>query len=498
MYSTRRHFMLRSGAFAMGFAGLRTAFARENLTPDAMRRTGPAGYGPLVPDPLKIFDLPKGFGYQVISKAGDVMDDGLFVPGKHDGMAAFPDPAGPAMRCVIVRNHEVEYAHDTVGAFGPSHELLGKVDPAKVFDRGGGVLVSRGGTTTLVYDTGGGRGKGRLEGHWLSLAGTERNCAGGPTPRNTWITCEESVAKRGATPKRKGVAAPGSYEQDHGWCFEVPASTTPGLVTPQPIKPMGRFYHEACATDPRTGIVYMSEDRDDGLLYRYVPVNKDALLEGGRLQALAVVGKDSLDTRNWGERTVSPGERLACRWIDIEGVESPDDSLRTQGFERGAAKMARVEGMWMGKNAVYFTATNGGTGKHGQIWCYTPAPNEGTPGESERPGTLELFIEPNDRTVIKNPDNLTVAPWGDLIVCEDDCVDCDEAQHLLGVTRAGEVYVIGRVRLNRSELAGCTFSPDGTTLFVNIQSGPGLTLAIWGPWREGYTRGKGSGWRFIP
>jgi secreted PhoX family phosphatase len=488
MLSTRRHFMLRSGAFAVGFAGLRNAFAREALTLGAPRAAGGAvGYGPLQSDPLRIFELPRGFGYQVISKAGDVMDDGLFVPGKHDGMAAFPDPAGPPTRCVIVRNHEVEYAHDTFGAFGPKHELLSKIDAAKVFDRGGGTLVSRGGTTTLTYDTGGGAGKGRLEGHWLSLAGTERNCAGGPTPRNTWISCEESVVKRGGVPKRKDTPAQGAYEQDHGWCFEVPALTTPGLVAPKPIKPMGRFYHEACATNPLSGVVYMSEDRDDGLMYRYVPVNKDKLLEGGRLQALAVVGKDSLVTRNWDEQTVSVGEKLACRWIDMEDIESPDDSLRKQGFEHGAAKLARVEGMWMGADSVYFAATSGGKNKNGQIWrCRpAPAPIEGTPRESDDPGTLELFIEANDRTVIKNPDNLTVAPWGDLIVCEDDCVDCDDAQRILGVTPRGEVYVIGRSVLNRSELAGCTFSPDGTTLFVNIQSGPGLTLAIWGPWKKG-------------
>lgn len=486
MLSTRRHFMLRTGAVAVGFAGLRAAFAREGLTLDALRNPGAAGYGPLVRDPLKIFDLPAGFGYQVISKAGDVMDDGLFVPGKHDGMAAFPDPHGPATRCVIVRNHEVEFAHDTVGPFGARHELLSKVDAAKVFDRGHGKLVSRGGTTTLVYDTGGGRGKGRLEGHWLSLAGTERNCAGGTTPRNTWLSCEESVVKAGRAPK-SAKAEDGTYERDHGWCFEVPATTTPGLVDPVPIKPMGRFYREACATNPASGVVYMSEDRDDGLLYRYVPHDKDRLLEGGRVQALAVVGKDGLDTRNWEERTASAGERLACRWIDMEDVESPDDSLRKQGFGRGAAKFARVEGMWMGRDAVYFAATSGGKGTHGQIWRYTPAPGaiEGTAREVDHPGTLELFIEPNDRTVIKNPDNVTVAPWGDLIVCEDDCVDCEDAQRLLGVTPGGTVYVIGQSVLNRSELAGCTFSPDATTLFVNIQSGPGLTLAIWGPWRKG-------------
>ncbi len=477
--------MLQSGAFALGFAGLRRALALGATT-----GPGPAGpgYGPLVPDPLKMFDLPAGFGYQVISRAGDVMDDGLFVPGKHDGMAAFPDPQGPVTRCILVRNHEIEFEHATIGAFGPANELLGKVDPAKVFDKGGGKLVSRGGTTTLVFDTGGGMGKGRLEKHWLSLAGTERNCAGGPTPRNTWLSCEETLVRAGSVPSG-AKPQDGRYEQDHGWCFEVPAVTTPGLVAATPIKPMGRFYREACATNPRSGVVYQTEDREDGLLYRYLPANRDRLQDGGRLQALAVVGKDSFDTRNWNEQAIKPGERVACRWFDLHDVEAPGDlTLRKQGFERGAARFARAEGMWMGAEWVYWACTNGGPRKQGQLWRYRPAPSpvEGTPLEGLNPGVLELFVQPDDYTVINNPDNITVSPWGDLIVCEDECDDDTRvAQRLLGVTLGGEVYVIGRNVLNDSELAGCTFSPDGTTLFVNIQHGPGLTLAIWGPWKRG-------------
>ena len=48
-----------------------------------------AGFGPLVPDPKGLVDLPAGFSYHSISKFGETMDDGLLVPGKHDGMAAF-------------------------------------------------------------------------------------------------------------------------------------------------------------------------------------------------------------------------------------------------------------------------------------------------------------------------------------------------------------------------------------------------------------------------
>ena len=70
-----------------------------------------------------------------------------------------------------------------------------------------------------------------------------------------------------------------------------------------------------------------------------------------------------------------------------------------------------------------------------------------------------------------------MAPWGDLIVCEDGGGD----QYLVGVTPAGELYKFGHNAISSSEFAGATFSPDGSTLFVNIQ-GNGLTLAITGPW----------------
>jgi uncharacterized protein len=73
-------------------------------------------------------------------------------------------------------------------------------------------------------------------------------------------------------------------------------------------------------------------------------------------------------------------------------------------------------------------------------------------------------------------DNLTVAPWGDLIVCEDGPL----GNFLLGVTPQGRVYRIGQIGFSRTELCGACVSPDGSTLFMNIQR-PGMTVAITGP-----------------
>ena len=350
------------------------------------------------------------------------------------------------------------------GAYGEHNALFPNIDAAMLYDAGFGRTPSMGGTSTLVYDT----RKQEVVREFLSLAGTQRNCAGGPTPWQSWITCEETV-----------VTADEKIEKNHGYNFEVPATAHPVLARPVPLKAMGRFNHEAIAVEPNSGIVYQTEDRHDGLIYRYIPNVPGQLAEGGRLQALAIVDNPSLDVRNWeeSEQTVRVGQTHDVYWIDLDNVDAPDDDLRFRGYAVGAARFARGEGMWYGENTIYFACTNGGKIKKGQIWKYRPSPAEGTPAERENPGQLQLFIEPNDAEILENADNLTISPWGDLVVCEDG----PGGQNLLRVTPRGEVVRFGSNMISDSEFAGSTFSPDGSTLFVNIQA-DGLTLAITGPW----------------
>lgn len=174
---------------------------------------------------------------------------------------------------------------------------------------------------------------------------------------------------------------------------------------------------------------------------------------------------------------------MSVDWIDLDDVEAPDDDLRYRGHAAGAARFARGEGIFYserdGQPEVYIACTNGGEAEKGQIWRYRPSPSEGAPGEVDQPATLELFVEPNDGTIIENADNLTVAPWGDLIVCEDGTGD----DYLLGITPAGDIYKLAHNLNGNGEFAGACFSPDGSTFFVNMQL-DALTLAITGPWRN--------------
>lgn len=484
MSLSRRRFLSQTAAVTAGFAGLRT-FA-QNAAPGSVttQLSAQTGFGALGIDPQGVLDLPAGFTYRVFSKTGEKMDDGFFVPAKHDGMAAFPGPDGLTL---LVRNHEVTGSVFRNGPFGWQNELIHKLDSDYAYDYGFGKTPTLGGTTTLAYDT----KKNQLVGHWLSLACTERNCAGGPTPWGTWVTCEETVS-----------LADDEREQDHGYNFEVPATAEISLAKPVPLKAMGRFNHEAIAVDPVTGIVYQTEDRQDGVVFRFIPNKPGKLEAGGKLQALAIRGHKPVDLRNWHEDApkklynggagdgtfqidmtkmlrMEQGHILDVQWVDIQDVESPDDSLRYQAYEKGAARFARGEGMWHGHQSIYFATTTGGRNAKGQIWRYVPSRFEGTSDESRFPGRLELFCEPNNSAVLQHADNICIAPWGDLIVCEDG----GPVNHVLGVTPEGDIYQIARNAINGSEFAGSCFSPDGSTLFVNIQNF-GMTLAITGPWAE--------------
>jgi secreted PhoX family phosphatase len=458
MSFTRREFFRQAAIVSTGFMSLR---ALDRAVAASGGKIAPAeGFGPLQSDPDGVMDLPKGFEYRIISRTGQPMSDGFRVPGKPDGMAAFPGPNGTVR---VIRNQEVNLGPPPLGPFGENNEKLAQFNQSKLFDTMSDPHPPLGGVTRLTYDP----KTQKVTDQHLALIGTMRNCAGGPTPWGSWITCEEST-----------VDTDEGFAVNHGYNFEIPASQS-GLVEPRPIRDMGRFNHEAVAVEPETGIVYQTEDRNDGALYRYIPNDPGNLHKGGRLQALKVREQPSLDTRNWEDQTIKTGQKLAVEWIDLEEIEAPQDDLRHRAYDAGAARFARGEGMWYGKDAIYFACTSGGQAREGQIWRYVPSRFEGTADEAKAPGQLELFVEPDDHEVINNADNLTVAPWGDLLVCED----CSEPSDIDGITPEGKVYKLARNVLSDSELAGVCMSPDGSTLFVNIQH-DGLTLAITGDWNR--------------
>ena len=383
------------------------------------------------------------------------MADGGTVPNAFDGMGAFPIGADLVR---LIRNHELRNSPGTVQPFG-----------ANPWDG-----LGPGGTTSVDVRV---RPDGAAEfvQEFATLTGTSTNCAGGVTPWGSWISCEETT---------QGTNL--GWERNHGYTFEVPV-TAPGPVSAVALTAMGRFDHEALAVDPNSGSVYLTEDRRPAGFYRFVPREQGVLAAGGELWQLKVEDRDGFDTRNRDPAlpSITLGAAFDVEWVRIDQPDSdaaplPSGFVFNQGLARGAAQFARLEGCWWGDDSVYFNATEGGLAQAGQVWRYIP--------ESEK---LVLVFESPSPTVLDAPDNIAVSPRGGLVVCEDGAGQ----NFVRGVTPDGIVFDLASNNMNELEWAGACWSPQGRTLFVNIQGSTyprndgtdplSYTFAIWGPWENG-------------
>ncbi len=383
----------------------------------------------LTKDSHNILDLPPGFSYKVLQTTKDRMSDGFMVPGRPDGMASFQ---GNKDQIILMRNHEQDQWNSE------NSPILQDQSKEYFYDKS-----AYGGVSRLVIDP----NTLNVISSNLVLAGTSRNCAGGPSPWG-WVSCEENI------------------DSGHGYAFlcDHNAST---LSPPKKLTNLGRFYREAFAFDPKTGISYMTEDRDDSCFYRYVPDQKHLPFGKGQLQTLAISGQDNFNTST----QITPNESYQINWVDITDSDPKDDTCRFQGQENGAAIVHRGEGLWFHSDTIYFSATEGGRQGKGQIFKLI---------ELDKPrNKLELVYEAGRLPSIVKPDNIAVAPWGDLVVAEDG----RETDFISLINRKGQVFTLARNRLSHSEITGVNFSPDGTILFFNFQE-DGLTIAIKRPFQD--------------
>lgn len=413
---------LAGGALLVGYPLLEGLRARRRSP-----QVGP--YGSLRSAPDSSLSLPEGFSCHVIERAGDRMSDGLPAPPRADGMACFALPDGS---WALMRNHENPAASAGTAWSGPVPEHAWSSD-------------GLGGVSRVVIDP---ETVTRRSSN-LVLGGTVLNCAGGPSPWG-WLSCEET------------------FEARHGLVFACDPLAD-SLAAPRPIRAYGKFRHEAVAVEASTGIAYLTEDRDDSCLYRFVPHDPTRPFDG-ELFALRVRGRQRYDTG----RSMRVEDSVEIEWTPVLESAPQEDILRYHAHADGAAIFSRGEGITMtSEGALVFSATSGGPHQNGQVLRLEPDGDGGilsilASGSDERGGPAKFSM----------PDNIVASPHhGMIFFCEDNHI----ANGIVGIDANGSVFDFARNTLSRSELAGACFSPDGRAMFVNLQE-DGLTLAIVGPW----------------
>jgi uncharacterized protein len=386
-----RREMLRRGVFGSLGMGL---LANQIAVPTVLATNATAdNFGPLQAADENGLRLPEGFSSRVVATTGELVENSQY-------------------------NWHVSPDGGATFATGDGGWIY--VSNAEVSDGGGGVGAIKFSSEGLIVDA------------YSILTGTDRNCAGGPTPWGTWLSCEET----------------GTGDV---WECDPFSAGSEGIVRPL----LGKFNHEAAAVDPINQHIYLTEDHSNGLLYRFAPSNYPSL-EAGVLQAAQVLDPND-------EGAIAPGQTRGLTWHTVpDPTVSQGTATRLQVV--GATRFRGGEGCWYESGLIYFA-----TKRDDRIWRFDISAN-----------ALSIIY---DRDTSANPilsgvDNVFVSPNGDVYISEDP----GDLQ-IVALTKTGNVTPIVQLEgVTGTEICGPALSPDGSRLYFSSQRNPGRTYEVTGPW----------------
>ncbi|MFF5935886.1 alkaline phosphatase PhoX [Streptomyces sp. NPDC012508] len=355
----------------------------------APAQPGAGPYGALGSADANGILLPSGFSSRVIARSGQTVPGTSYTwHNAPDGGACFADGSG----WIYVSNSEI--------------------------NPGGGASAVKFSST------------GTVTGAYRILSNTRTNCAGGKTPWNTWLSCEE-------------VSLGYVYETDP---YGVNAAVRHAA--------MGRFKHEAAAADPVRKVIYLTEDESSGCFYRFIPTTWGNL-SSGTLQVL-VAGTATSGSFTW------------------QNVPDPDGSpTATRSQVSGSKKFNGGEGCHYANDTVWFT-----TKGDNRLWQLNLTTN-----------TYELAYDDSlvsgGGAPLTGVDNVTGSSSGDLFIAEDG-----GNMEICIITPDDVVAPFLRISgQSGSEITGPAFSPDGRRLYFSSQRGTsgsssgGITYEVTGPFR---------------